>query len=80
MRAMLTGQHFAAVQAVLGRDGAGYEVLAMCEDAALRGVAIAEELDASRTHPRRVNREICVERFLVGEPVLDRPADPPGGR
>ena len=80
VRAVLAGEHFAAVQAVFGRDRPADEVLAMREDPALGGVAIAEKLGTTRAHPRRVHREIRVERCLVREPVLDRPADPAGGR
>ena len=80
VRAVLAGEHLPAVQAVFRGHRAADEILAMREDPSISGVAIAEQLGTTRAHPRRVHGEIRVERCLVGEPVLNCPADPAGGR
>ena len=80
MRAVLAGQHLAAIQAILGGDGPGDEVFAVGEDAPIRREAVTETLDPLLPHPRRVEAEVVVERGLVAQPVLDGASHPALGR
>ena len=80
VRTVLAAQHLAAVEAVLGRERAADEFLAVRQDPPFGGVAVAELLDALRAHARRVLAQVRVERGPVAQPVLDDAADPAGRR
>ena len=80
VRAVLAAQHFAAIEAVLGRERAADEFLAVCQYPSLGRVAVAELFDALAAHARRVLAQVRLQRGPVTQPVLDDATDPVGRR
>ena len=75
MRAVLSGEDFAAVQAVFSRNRAAYEFLAVREHAVGGREAIAEQRRSLRLEPRCVVLEIAIECRAVAQAILDRAPD-----
>ena len=80
MRTVLAAQHFAAVEAVFGRERAANEFLAVGQHAPACRVAVPELLDALLPHAWGMVLQVGIEGSLVAQPVQDGAAYPPCGR
>jgi hypothetical protein len=74
---VLPGEHLAAVEAVLGRDRAADELLALRQGARSLARLCAEARDACGVHAGRVVAQIGVEGGRILQPVVHRAADLP---